>query len=190
MKEADSTISEAIKLVSDGVVVKPSTFLEGELGIIANKLFQPCNLVFTVNGPISSNRTKYSFQSGPNEHIEPLIGTDGRPGLGHYLNHSCDPNAYIYTVNNKEDRYIEVVAYKEIKKGEEIKVDYAAMEFETTVSQLPCKCGSLRCRGRINGYKDLPAAKISEYISKGLIPTYLLELEQENNINSQEANLD
>lgn len=178
MKEVNPTSPQEIILAKDGLVVRPSTFLAGELGVITNKLFQPGDLVFVVTGPITPNRTKHSFQFGPNDHIEPLVGMDGRPGLGYFLNHSCDPNVSIHIVCNNQGRYIQVIAYKEIKAGEEIKVDYATMEFETTVSQHPCKCISPQCRGYIKGYKDLPDEKKDDYISKGLIPAYLLELDQ------------
>lgn len=178
MKEVNPTSAQEIILAKDGLVVKPSTFLEGELGVIANKLFQPDDLVFVVTGPITPNRTKHSFQFGPNDHIEPLAGMDGKLGLGHFLNHSCNPNVSIHIVRNDQNPYIQVIAYKEIKAGEEVKIDYATMEFETTVSQLPCKCSSPHCRGYIKGYKDLPPEKKDDYISKGLIPDYLLELDQ------------
>lgn len=171
-------VSQEIKSVKGNVVVKKSTFLEGELGVIANKSFQSGELLFTINGPIISSRTKHSFQVGPSAHIQPLTGADGKPGLGYYLNHSCDPNVYIRIIRDNEGYSIQVIAHKEIKEAEEVKVDYATVEFKTTVSQLPCKCGYTQCRGYINGFKDLSAQKKAYYISKGLIPSHLLELDK------------
>ena len=59
-----------------------------------------------------------------------------------YFNHSCKPNAYIYSANN--EYYI--IARADIKSGDEITVDY---EIHTTGgdSSWECKCGACNCRG-------------------------------------------
>jgi SET domain-containing protein len=112
----DSTKSRKNILGKEGVAVKTSTFLENELGVIAIRNFKPGDLVFTIMGPIVFQRTKYSFQFGPNEHIEPINEKDGSPGLGHFLNHSCNPNVGICVIRRGENGYIQVVARKNIKK--------------------------------------------------------------------------
>lgn len=146
-KHKDSNKPQKNILGGEGVGAKASTFLENQLGVIAIRNFKPGNLVFTIKGPISPNRTKYSFQFGPNEHIEPVNEKDGSSGLGHFLNHSCNPNVGIRVIRHNGNGYIQVVARKDIRKGEEVKADYASMEFETTAESLTCKCGSERCRG-------------------------------------------
>jgi SET domain-containing protein len=59
-----------------------------------------------------------------------------------YLNHSCNPNAYIYSAGKQ----FFIIAKKDIKSGEEITVDY---EIQTTGvdSSWECKCGAINCRG-------------------------------------------
>lgn len=59
-----------------------------------------------------------------------------------YFNHSCAPNAYIYSA----DRNYYIVSREEIKAGEEITIDY---ELHTTGqdSSWECKCGAPNCRG-------------------------------------------
>lgn len=162
--------------ISENVLVGESTFLEGELGVIATEDFDPDELIFIVAGPIISQRTRHSFQVGVNEHIDPQ--KDGKPGLGYYTNHWChNPSAYVEVVSDNGDGYVKIIARTKIQKGEEITVDYATLEYETTVSNLPCKCGSAQCRGHIKGHKDLSQEEITEMQSKGLIPAYLLELD-------------
>ncbi len=59
-----------------------------------------------------------------------------------YFNHSCNPNAYIYSADKK---YF-ILAKKDIKSEEEITIDY---EIQTTGfdSSWECKCGATNCRG-------------------------------------------
>ncbi|MCX7005645.1 MAG: SET domain-containing protein-lysine N-methyltransferase [bacterium] len=71
---------------------------------------------------------------------------DGRIFIVHepecYFNHSCNPNAYIYSAAGK---YF-ILAKKDIKSEEEITVDY---EIQTTGFDVAweCKCGAINCRG-------------------------------------------
>ena len=59
-----------------------------------------------------------------------------------YLNHSCNPNAYIYSAG---EQYF-IIAKQDIKSGEEITIDY---EIQTTGFDVSweCKCGAANCRG-------------------------------------------
>lgn len=76
-----------------------------------------------------------------------------------YINHGCDPNAYIYTL--EKDRFI--LAMRDIRAGEEVLFDYAI----GTVGGdwLDCRCGSPNCRGRHRSdFFRLPIAKQLEYL--------------------------
>ena len=66
------------------------------------------------------------------------------PRLNGSHNHSCDPNAYV------ED-YLMSRASRDIKKGEEITVDYGTFIDHTKTILEKCKCGSKDCRGIITG---------------------------------------
>lgn len=65
----------------------------------------------------------------------------------HYVNHSCDPNTGFKGSNF-------MVAMKNIKEGEEILYDYAMIIASNPESEnyfeMPCECGSTRCRKTIN----------------------------------------
>ena len=69
---------------------------------------------------------------------------DGRKGnVSRFVNHSCDPNCKYIFKRGKILYY----AKKNIKKGEELTIDY---EFDKKDDKVPCKCGSPKCRGTIN----------------------------------------
>ena len=71
-----------------------------------------------------------------------LDGSRGGNGT-HYINHSCEPNAFMKTVHN----HILFIALRDINPGEEITVDY-----ESTLhpNSKKCTCGAQTCRGTIN----------------------------------------
>jgi SET domain-containing protein len=71
-----------------------------------------------------------------------LDGAVGGSGA-EYINHCCDPS--IRTLITKG--HILYMAARDIKKGEELTVDY---HFSKDVDKIPCKCGSPKCRGTIN----------------------------------------
>ena len=60
-----------------------------------------------------------------------------------YINHSCEPNCEARIVR----KHILYFSLREIKKGEELTVDY---HFDAKVEKVPCGCGSTKCRGTIN----------------------------------------
>lgn len=77
--------------------------------------------------------------------IDGVWSIDGsRGGNGtHYINHSCEPNAYVRTISG----HILFFALRDIHPGEEITVDY---EQTLHPDSKRCYCGAQSCRGRIN----------------------------------------
>jgi len=76
-----------------------------------------------------------------------------------YINHSCDPNVYVYSVN--KERF--VLAMRDIAAGEELVFDYAINEVNG--DWLECLCGSPNCRGRHRSdFFLLPVARQLEYL--------------------------
>jgi SET domain-containing protein len=57
-----------------------------------------------------------------------------------YINHSCEPN----TIMRIGDGWVRFYAKRIIKPAEELTSDYGETQHAGT---LPCKCGTLRCRG-------------------------------------------
>lgn len=57
-------------------------------------------------------------------------------------NHSCNPNTACFGLNVK--------AVRNIKKGEELTLDYATL-LDEHMEPFDCRCGAANCRGRITG---------------------------------------
>jgi uncharacterized protein len=60
-----------------------------------------------------------------------------------FINHSCEPNLVARIIGG----HINYVSLRDIRKGEELTVDY---HFDKDVEHVPCGCGALNCRGTIN----------------------------------------
>jgi len=61
-----------------------------------------------------------------------------------YLNHSCDPNTYYYTVNTK-NKVSFLISIRDIQKDEELTLEYSLCVFSGKFWE--CDCGSPNCRG-------------------------------------------
>ena len=76
-----------------------------------------------------------------------------------YINHSCNPNTYVKTVNGKRL----VIARRVIAAGEEITYDYSINSSGDTVWF--CRCGAARCRREIHSdFFHLPIEFQREYL--------------------------
>jgi len=71
-----------------------------------------------------------------------LDGSRGGNGT-HYINHSCEPNAYMKTIYG----HVLFFALRDIERGEEITVDYEDTLHPDTKR---CYCRAPSCRGTIN----------------------------------------
>ena len=107
----------------------------------------------------------HASQVGENEYIL-------HAGLISKVNHSCDSNCGIKVNETGAHNYI---ARKDIRVNEEITFDYAMRNYIIDYFPKKCMCGSPKCRGRITGWKDLPAERKKEY--KGFMAPYLLDLD-------------
>jgi SET domain-containing protein len=86
-----------------------------------------------------------------------LDGAVGGSGA-ELINHSCDPN--LYSCNFKG--HILYMSRREIHPGEELTVDY---RFSDKIDDVPCCCGSSRCRGTINLKTRRPGRSAEAYPS-------------------------
>ena len=59
-----------------------------------------------------------------------------------FINHSCEPNTFMRRTKDRAEFY----ALRDIRKGEELTVDYEESHHE---GRLRCRCGAARCRGWI-----------------------------------------
>ena len=76
-----------------------------------------------------------------------------------YINHSCDPNSYVKTVNGIR----KVFAMRDIQKGEEIVGDYSINGHNE--GTFKCHCGSKNCRLVYQGnFFKLPKTLQKKYL--------------------------
>ncbi len=68
------------------------------------------------------------------------------------LNHSCNPNCYVDFEN------LTLRALKDIKRGDELTLDYNASEYDLVEQGCAflCHCGSKNCIGSIKGFRYAP----------------------------------
>jgi len=102
--------------------------------------------------------------------IQVDVGTHVRPeGPLVLCNHSCEPNCGLLIRTGV--REIEMRALRAIAAGEELSIDYETFEYVIEHQGATCRCGAPACRGRLPGYKLLPAeirARYGEFIAEYL----------------------
>ena len=142
-------------------------------GIFALKDFKKGEFILEITGEIIETETPEDYPEKIREHWGPL-GREGKkyrfikpesPWM--YMNHSCDSNAGI--INDRK-----LIAAKDIKKGEEITIDYSAMDIESLTYgkhqlSMECKCGNKNCRKVITTFDKLNK-KDQERLKKFLNP--------------------
>ena len=149
-------------------------------GIFAKKDIKKGEIIALIKGPIINHAVvdKKTSSAGPNwigigknKWIDPKV-------IFNHINHSCDPNAGIKGSKT-------VVALRNIKKGEEVLIDYSITE-EDALWELPrrCKCGSKKCRKIIKSIQFLPKEVFNgylPYISKYFQQVYIKYHKNKNN---------
>ena len=91
------------------------------------------------------------LQTGYAKWIEPAPGD-----IGNFLNHSCNPTAGIHGKNT-------IVAIRDLKKGEEVTIDYALNE-TYPLWHMKCRCKSMNCRKVVKPYQDLSEQRKRKFI--------------------------
>lgn len=141
------------------VEVGPST-IEG-LGMFAAQAFRAGVRVREVN-VVREITSAHPLRPDLDERADHCDYPDGRVVLigppDRYLNHSCDPNAYVLY----EAGRCFIIARRDITSGEEVTCDYSLNV--TGGDTWPCNCGAARCRGSVTGdFFRLPEALQREY---------------------------
>ncbi len=115
------------------------------LGVFALRDFAPRDFIFRRrHGPPVRNELIPSLPEDDRRHLCELDFERSAVLLppGCYLNHSCEPNAMRSGVN--------VFAWKEIRQGNEITIDYRLNAFDDT-DRWECCCGNAGCPGTVVG---------------------------------------
>lgn len=113
-------------------------------GVFARRAFRRGQVIGVIQGIVSGDAhygSAYAMDLGQGRSLEPI------PPF-RYLNHSCQPNAEIvsleYANRGRTDQLL-LEAIADIAVGEEIRIDYAWQPEHA----IPCLCGSSQCRGWI-----------------------------------------
>jgi hypothetical protein len=111
-------------------------------GLYAAEPIAPDEVIVRLAGPIVGRNTETSIQCGEGVYL------DGGGGIDDYLNHSCEPNAYICFSD------MSVRALRTVAPGEELAYDYNSTEFDMEEGFM-CQCGAERCLGLVRGFRYL-----------------------------------
>ena len=135
----------------------------------AQRAFKPSEVVMMGFGRIIDHQTSHkSVQIDYSKHYLPDKWT------GAYWDHSCSPNTYIHT---RVDGFPNLIALKNIKKGEEITYAYWMTEYEWSKgakeNTIRCKCGEKDCRGKILSFTQLSNSEKTKLLNKQLCSKYL-----------------
>ena len=137
-------------------------------GVFAKKNFKRGDFIFLIKGKTVKWQVHNLKDSlyGPdwiginkNTWVDPS-------GPAKFLNHSCNPNAGI-------QGKVKITALRDIKKGEEITIDYSITEIDE-LWHMKCNCGSKACRGTIRSIQFLPKKIYNGYIP--YMPTYFKKI--------------
>ncbi len=134
--------------------------------LVAQQAIAAGQVIFTLVGRETRTATRYSIQVGPEMHLDSDdLATDEarvRERYWMYLNHSCEPSAWV--------RGLEVIALRDIVAGEGVTFDYNATEWDMA-EPFSCHCGAPSCVGRVAGYRHLgeaERARVAAYCSQYL----------------------
>ena len=94
---------------------------------------------FFVDMGEGGSKRSYLFRLNRGWVIDCAVGGSG----AQFINHSCDPNLEACPDNGQ----ILFRSIRKIRKGDELTLDYY---FEADSYDSPCRCGSPKCRGRMN----------------------------------------
>lgn len=126
--------------------------VNGAYALITDRPVGRDEVVLVLRGEIISQPTKYSIQIDEHKHLEPYTDPQDVRSLIRFLNHSCDPSAYI----NFDD--LTVRALRNLEAGEEVNFNYNTTEYEMA-NPFRCNCESENCLVEIGGFKYLPLSE-------------------------------
>ncbi len=151
-------------------------------GIFALKNFKRNEKILYITGKVIETENPSSYPYEIREHWGPL-GRKGKkfqfilpesPWM--YMNHSCDSNAGL--INDRQ-----LVAIKNIKKGDEVTIDYSTLDIESLTGgkselRMRCMCGSKNCRKVIRTFDKLgleDQKRLRKYLNSYLKKKYIKE---------------
>ncbi|XP_060115417.1 histone-lysine N-methyltransferase SETDB2 [Heteronotia binoei] len=82
-----------------------------------------------------------------------LLDATREGNVGRFLNHSCCPNLFVQSVfvetHNRNFPWVAFFTNRHIKAGTELMWDYGYLPGSMPETEIPCQCGSHKCRKKI-----------------------------------------
>ena len=132
----------------------------GFFGLMASSRIAKGEFIFSVAGPIVTQRSQYSLQIDASRHVDSC----GIRGLDDFINHACSPNAFVVFPE------LEIRALRDIEIGEEVLINYCATE-EELFESFSCLCGSPHCYGQVRGFRFL--SRFQQEALKNIVSPWL-----------------
>ncbi|SFW82344.1 SET domain-containing protein-lysine N-methyltransferase [Amycolatopsis australiensis] len=140
---------------------------DGEYRLVTNQAVPARTVLFSLEGELTTTPTRYTVQLDADRHVDLPAGCPLEEVLDRYywrfMNHACEPAAVI------RDRA--VLSLRPIPAWSEITFHYATTEYDMAEA-FPCRCGSVRCDGVIQGFRYLPGERREAL--RPLLSPYLL----------------
>src|SRR3990167_1792280 len=127
---------------------------DGFHGVFATEKINCNEKITNIDGLVKNFPNRYTLQVGENLHV------DCGQNFPSYMNHSCDPTAYINC------KLFTICALRDILPDEEITFDYNTTEFDMSEKIYPCLCGANGCLGQISGWVNLSTDMKEYYLTK------------------------
>lgn len=151
-------------------------------GVFTNKEIKKGQTICFLEGELCSLYEMIKLVDEGKENASDPLGVDDEEyidlnELSRTINHSCNPNSFIKGKN-------ELVALKDIKKGEEITYDYSTtmndneekiVKAGSRLWTCKCNCGANNCRHIIDQFKTLPKERQEFYIKNRFMPNFMLK---------------
>lgn len=143
-------VEERVGVTSAVAVVRA----DGEYRLVANRQVAAGERLFDIEGELSATPTRYTVQIGRDVHVDVPGEYEFEAILDRFywrfMNHSCDPTVFI--------RGRSVISLKLVDFGQDITFNYNTTEFDMA-EPFACRCGSVRCTGRVQGFRHLADAE-------------------------------
>ena len=142
------------------------------LGVFTTVAIPAKTPIIEVKGPVGTEKEMPNpnhpalLQVGPDIFIGPSGDVDD------YINHSCNPNCFMYVAGSRAILFSLYV----VPAGAELTFDYSTTATDTLDKwKIDCVCGDFNCRKVISGFQYLDDEIKQKMKNQGVLPLYILE---------------
>ncbi|HEX8866924.1 MAG TPA: SET domain-containing protein-lysine N-methyltransferase [Lentzea sp.] len=158
-------LEERVALMSAVAVVRA----DGEYRLVANRPVAKGELLFTIEGELTTTPNRYTVQIDHGTHVDLPVEYGFEAVLDQFywrfMNHSCDPTVFV--------RGRSVITLKPVTFGQDVTFNYNTTELDMA-EPFTCRCGTDRCIGRVRGFRYLSTEdrqRLRPWLAKHLTST-------------------